>query len=109
MTLVVPPATRCPEHQAAADTAARARRARSAANRPRRVYADAEYRRNAKVVAERARANREVCVKCGRPFAPGETITAEHLIAVRNGGSNALSNLGPAHSRCNTGWNRKAT
>lgn len=48
------------------------------------------------------------CVICGRGFtladlAPGK-LTAEHLRPRRDGGSNELANLGPAHASCNYGW-----
>ena len=68
---------------------------------------DAEYERNRALMLERAQANNWPCVVCGLDFALGELITAEHLIPKRLGGGNGLDNLGPAHSRCNSGWRRR--
>lgn len=44
---------------------------------------------------------------CGEPCLRGQYLTAEHIIPIRKGGKSVLENLGPAHSGCNTGWNRR--
>lgn len=52
-----------------------------------------------------ARANGIVlCFICGKPIGIDEVITAEHVVPVRDGGTNDLHNLRPAHSKCNSGW-----
>lgn len=91
---------RCPPCQAQA-TAKRNARPNSAA----RGY-DGEYQRNRPIVIQQGRDGRP-CVICGQPFTAADTITAEHITPLRMGGTSALSNLGPAHSGCNTAWNRK--
>jgi 5-methylcytosine-specific restriction endonuclease McrA len=68
---------------------------------------DAEYDRNRRFMIARAWANLERCVICGLGFGRMEDITAEHLIPLRNGGTSAPENLGPAHLRCNAGWRFK--
>jgi 5-methylcytosine-specific restriction endonuclease McrA len=67
---------------------------------------DAEYRRNRLVVVDQAKRGRE-CVICGLGFCSTDLITAEHIVPIRQGGNNAKNNLGPAHTKCNYGWNRK--
>lgn len=72
---------------------------------------DAEYEANrTKLVAATERAMQDGymvrCVICKAPFIQGQKITAEHIIPRRYGGSNSYSNLGPAHSGCNTAWNK---
>jgi hypothetical protein len=91
---------RCPTCQAGA-TARRNTRPSSSS----RGY-DGEYQRNRAIIVARALASGEACVLCHKPCQPGQKITAEHLTALRDGGTSVMSNLGPAHSKCNTGWNR---
>lgn len=65
---------------------------------------------------------RPVCALCGRPmlfredFPPDErgrwwlhpkAATADHIILVADGGTDALSNLRPAHRGCNSKRNRR--
>jgi len=90
---------RCPPCQATA-TAARNTRPNSAA----RGY-NGEYQRNKPVIINQARHGRP-CVICRKPFTPANKITVEHIIPLRDGGTNDLANLGPAHTWCNTAWNR---
>ena len=45
------------------------------------------------------------CAICGKPL-DVLSITAEHVVPVRDGGTSEMDNLVPAHSRCNTAWNR---
>lgn len=35
-----------------------------------------------------------------------ESLTVEHIVPIRDGGTNEPANLGPAHARCNYGWRR---
>lgn len=67
---------------------------------------DAEYQRNKPIVIKQGRDGRP-CVICKKPFTIGELITVEHIIPLRAGGTSDLANLGPAHQRCNTAWNKK--
>jgi 5-methylcytosine-specific restriction endonuclease McrA len=90
---------RCPACQTAA-TARRNQRPNSAA----RGY-DGEYQRNKPIIIQQGRDGRP-CVICRKPFTPRNKITVEHIKPLRDGGSNDLANLGPAHAWCNTGWNR---
>lgn len=66
---------------------------------------DAEYRRNRLVVVDQAKRGAP-CVLCGKPFTASDTVTAEHIVPLRSGGTSAKGNLGPAHAVCNFGWNR---
>lgn len=78
------------------------------ARRQARGYGSA-YTRNRAVLVRQVLANPRIpCCICGRGFigARLRDITAEHLIPVREGGSSELSNLAPAHARCNYGWRR---
>lgn len=74
---------RCLKHEA------RGRESRSPTTRAQ----DAEYARNRKVVL----AGDPPCHWCGAP-----ATTADHLLAVARGGTNALANLAPACSSCNS-------
>lgn len=67
---------------------------------------DGEYQRNKPLVIAQARAGRP-CVICKKPFTARNKITVEHLKPLRQGGTNNLANLGPAHAWCNTAWNKK--
>ena len=78
---------------------------RDTRNRQARGY-DAEYDRNRRLMIEQAWANRMPCVICSLQFEQKSDISAEHLIAKRDGGSNARENLAPAHKRCNSGWRK---
>ena len=66
---------------------------------------DGEYQRNRPAIVAQGRSGRPCCI-CGRPFTEGQKITAEHIKPLRDGGTSELANLAPAHSECNTGWNR---
>ena len=66
---------------------------------------DGEYQRNKPLVIQQGRSGRP-CVICGRPFTADQKVTVEHIKPRRQGGGNELANLGPAHSECNTAWNR---
>jgi hypothetical protein len=96
--------TMCPEH-----LAQRQRQQRKPDNRPSRQDRgyDAEYERNRKIMVENTRRNNWPCWICHQPFSPNQVITAEHIIPKRRGGTNALENLAPAHSWCNSGWRRR--
>jgi 5-methylcytosine-specific restriction endonuclease McrA len=98
-TLHDEPGQRCPPHQAAA-TQRRNQRPSSST----RGY-DGEYQRNKPVVIAQGRRGRP-CYICEKPFRAGQKITVEHIVPLRNGGTSKLANLAPAHSGCNTGWNR---
>ena len=93
------PTERCPPHQAVATARRNARPSSSS-----RGY-DGEYQRNRPIVIRQGRRGRP-CVICGKSFTKGEKITVEHIVALRDGGTSRLANLGPAHAPCNTGWNR---
>jgi 5-methylcytosine-specific restriction endonuclease McrA len=68
------------------------------------------YYRNRKIVIDNAIREHQCCVICHGAFDKTTDITAEHLIPLRDGGSNELSNLGPAHSWCNYNYRKpKAT
>ena len=41
------------------------------------------------------------CARCTRPIAVGETFTADHIIAIINGGQNRESNGQPLCTTCN--------
>jgi 5-methylcytosine-specific restriction endonuclease McrA len=77
-------------------------------NRPSRQARgyDAEYEANRAIIVNNARAYNLPCWKCGKQFGPIETITADHRIPLRKGGTNDLDNLLPACTRCNYGWRR---
>lgn len=42
----------------------------------------------------------DVCIYCGKPI-EDEDFTLEHLVPLSRGGTNDISNLYPAHKRCN--------
>lgn len=42
-----------------------------------------------------------LCVNCGRPVTKGQKWDVGHIIDASRGGSDAVSNLGAAHVRCN--------
>lgn len=68
---------------------------------------DGEYDQNRIIVVNTARAYDQPCHKCGKHFGPTETITVDHVIPKRRGGTNALENLAPCCTRCNYGWRRE--
>lgn len=90
---------RCPDCQAKA-TAKRNTRPNSST----RGY-DGEYQRNKPLVITQGRKGRR-CVICRKPFSRSQKITVEHIKALRDGGTNELANLGPAHAWCNGAWNK---
>jgi 5-methylcytosine-specific restriction endonuclease McrA len=94
--------SRCPKDQAIWERARESQRPSAQA----RGY-DAEYRKNRPAVIAQGR-NGRPCYICGKPFREGQKITAEHIRPIRKGGTSALTNLAPAHSACNTAWNRKS-
>jgi hypothetical protein len=67
---------------------------------------NAEYRRNRRVVIEITWNQQLPCYLCHQIFLRKSDITCEHKIALRDGGSNDLSNLAGAHASCNKGWAR---
>jgi 5-methylcytosine-specific restriction endonuclease McrA len=67
---------------------------------------DAQYEVNRATVVKITSLYGLPCGICGYPFKPGEMITAEHVMPLRQGGSNDLGNLIPAHRRCNSAWRR---
>ncbi len=81
---------------------------RSKPSRQSRGYNN-EYDRNRRIVIDIAWSHNEPCCLCGNGFIRKEDISAEHVIPLRNGGSNTLSNLAPAHKSCNYAWRRKHT
>jgi hypothetical protein len=90
---------RCDTHQPIATARRNARPSSSS-----RGY-DGEYQRNKPIVIAQGRLGRP-CVICGKEFRTGDKITVEHIKPLRAGGTSKLANLGPAHTACNTGWNR---
>lgn len=67
---------------------------------------DANYRAQRLKVVEAARRGEPCCI-CHEAFGYDELVTAEHIVPLRQGGTNERANLGPAHARCNFAWNRK--
>lgn len=70
------------------------------------TYGSGEYQQNSALI--RAEVQRRMslgivvrCVICGAPLARPRDVTVEHIRPARQGGGNELSNLGPAHARCN--------
>lgn len=45
-------------------------------------------------------AHKRICILCGRKIEAGEAWTDEHIVPLAMGGSNDLSNRGPAHKPC---------
>ena len=105
----------------------RSARERARPSRQERGY-DAEYERAARAIAGGvrgawARGETVVCIICLSPIIPAipamrtygtipaiptSSMTVEHRVPLRHGGTNDASNLGPAHPRCNYGWRREA-
>lgn len=86
------PGPRCPAHQRARDGARYARRG----TRQQRGL-DATYDRNRAILL----ANATVCAHCGRPGTPDDPLTAGHIVARVDGGTNDLANLRPEHASFN--------
>ena len=105
---------RCPTCQTTADQRHRELRATAAAHRPttaQRGYG-AAYQHNQAIIVARAiaaaRAGQpQPCWLCHKPCLEGQKLTAEHKVPRRQGGGHDLANLAPAHTACNTAWNRK--
>lgn len=87
-----------------------AQKRKTTPNRPSRQARgyDSEYEQNRALMVQEAKAHHWPCQICHKPFEPGQTITAEHKIPKRRGGTNARENLVPAHSWCNSGWRRRS-
>lgn len=71
------------------------------------TYDTSEYRRNRDLIGNEVMrrglaGDKVMCVICQDRIYPGDPWSVEHKVAVRNGGSNHMSNLGPAHVRCNS-------
>lgn len=105
---------RCATCQAEADAKHAQQRAAAASKRPgtaARGYGNAYRRNRDRVVAAAIRAARagrpQPCHICGLPCLASQPLTAEHKRPIRDGGGAELANLAPAHSDCNTGWNRR--
>ncbi len=64
---------------------------------------DAEYDRNRKTLLDSA----TVCAACGRPGTPDDPLTAGHIVARTDGGSNELSNLRAEHASFNYSQGRR--
>lgn len=83
----------CPDHDPQTEEN------RIARNPYRLAYKDGEYARNRQIRFERARGR---CEACGVPLRAGEW-ESDHLIDLRDGGSNAIENLRilcrPCHKR----------
>jgi len=52
-------------------------------------------------VYAKLRSNGNVCALCGRPILPDDKIHIDHILPVRKGGTNDLSNLQVVHDTCN--------
>lgn len=76
--------SRCPGHRSGWDRKPKQRDL---------AYIDPVYKRNRALILQ----GDPACWICGRPGAN----TADHVISVSRGGSNALENLRPAHFKCN--------
>jgi 5-methylcytosine-specific restriction endonuclease McrA len=61
-------------------------------------YASAEYQINRRTVL----AQEHECWLCGKPATPDDPLTADHVIPIDEGGTNARTNLRAAHSSCNS-------
>lgn len=71
-------------------------------------YREAEYIKNRRIMIDNSWAYGIPCCICGKGFGNKSDITAEHIVSLRHGGTNELSNLGPAHRRCNLGRHKPA-
>ena len=59
---------------------------------------DTEHRTNARIVKLTVRE----CWICGKPGTPDDPITADHIKAIIDGGTNELGNYAGAHRSCNS-------
>lgn len=75
---------------------------------PRQRGYDALYEVNRATLVSMVRMYDLPCALCGGSFAPGQAITADHVVPLRRGGGNDLDNLRPAHVGCNSGWRRRS-
>lgn len=78
-----------------------------------RAHHSPDYHRNARIVRRtltpKIAAGAFVpCVECGRAVVLGQRWDVGHKTSAARGGSNALSNLGAAHRRCNRSNGGKA-
>lgn len=80
-------------------------RRRSQQTRAQRGY-DNEYDRNRKLMIEDTWRYQLPCVLCGKGFDRKSDITAEHVIPLRIARDNSRANLQPAHSSCNSAWQK---
>jgi phage terminase large subunit-like protein len=62
-------------------------------------YSHPEYQRNRKIILA---GTQLTCAICGHGDIAGQKWTADHIIPLMAGGDHSLSNLQPAHSRCNS-------
>lgn len=72
------------------------------------TYGSSEYRINSEIIRRHVHDHMSsggvvLCVICWQPIDTVLEVTIEHRTSVSCGGSNQLSNLGPAHRRCNYG------
>lgn len=67
-------------------------------HRKRQAYGTSEYRRNRRAVL----AASAVCWLCGNPGTEDDPLTADHVLSVDDGGTDAAQNLRPAHRSCNS-------
>lgn len=42
------------------------------------------------------------CARCGKPFTPEDPPTRGHIVSVRDGGTNDVTNYQPEHASCNS-------
>ena len=62
-------------------------------------YSHPEYQRNRKIILA---GTQLTCAICGHGDIPGQKWTADHIVPLMAGGDHSLSNLQPAHHRCNS-------
>lgn len=80
--------SRCATHQAEQD--------RAYGTRQQRGY-DAAYDRMRRVVL----AEEQACAVCGAWFEEGDRVEVDHIVPLREGGTNERDNLRAVHARCN--------
>ena len=68
-----------------------------------KIYYDRQYRKNRAICL----ANNPYCVRCGSDTRETGNGTADHIVALSLGGSNALSNLQTMCAGCNYGLGNK--
>ena len=70
--------------------------------KPKNPQYDSEYNRNRAILKRMTRERGLVCWLCGLPFADDlSDWSADHVIKLRDGGTNDLANMQPAHKHCN--------